>query len=285
MQNKPMGTIRKPTYMLESVDNALLLLQLLRDAGAIRLKDAAAELGTAPSTAHRLLAMLVYRGFAVQDEKRMYHPGPALGVGPASQGWTRDFTDLCRPHMEALATLADETVNLVIRVGSQARFLWTAEAASILRVGDRRGQVLPAELTAGGRILLAELPRAVLEQLYLRPADEPHISQGPSPAYETDRRMAIGEFEEFAHELEAARKLGFAVNVEQTEEGVAAIGVAIRNGRGAAIGALTVAVPVTRYRQHLRGKLVAQMQAAVRGIEVDVADIAGPDVPNSTVQK
>ena len=285
MQNKPMGTIRKPTYMLESVDNALLLLQLLRDAGAIRLKDAAAELGTAPSTAHRLLAMLVYRGFAVQDEKRMYHPGPALGVGPASQGWTRDFTDLCRPHMEALATLADETVNLVIRVGSQARFLWTAEAASILRVGDRRGQVLPAELTAGGRILLAELPRTVLEQLYLRPADEPHISQGPSPAYETDRRMAIGEFEEFAHELEAARKLGFAVNVEQTEEGVAAIGVAIRNGRGTAIGALTVAVPVTRYRQHLRGRLVAQMQAAVRGIEVDVADIAGPDVQSSTVQK
>ncbi|AYA25702.1 IclR family transcriptional regulator [Rhodococcus rhodochrous] len=285
MQNKPMGTIRKPTYMLESVDNALRLLQLLRDAGAIRLKDAAAELGTAPSTAHRLLAMLVYRGFAVQDEKRMYHPGPALGVGPASQGWTRDFTDLCRPHMEALATLADETVNLVIRVGSQARFLWTAEAASILRVGDRRGQVLPAELTAGGRILLAELPRTVLEQLYLRPADEPHISQGPSPAYETDRRMAIGEFEEFAHELEAARKLGFAVNVEQTEEGVAAIGVAIRNGRGTAIGALTVAVPVTRYRQHLRGRLVAQMQAAVRGIEVDVADIAGPDVQSSTVQK
>ncbi|OWY83788.1 IclR family transcriptional regulator [Rhodococcus sp. BUPNP1] len=285
MQNKPMGTIRKPTYMLESVDNALRLLQLLRDAGAIRLKDAAAELGTAPSTAHRLLAMLVYRGFAVQDEKRMYHPGPALGVGPASQGWTRDFTDLCRPHMEALATLADETVNLVIRVGSQARFLWTAEAASILRVGDRRGQVLPAELTAGGRILLAELPRAVLEQLYLRPPDEPHISQGPSPAYETDRRMAIGEFEEFAHELEAARKLGFAVNVEQTEEGVAAIGVAIRNGRGTAIGALTVAVPVTRYRQHLRGRLVAQMQAAVRGIEVDVADIAGPDVLNSTMQK
>ncbi|KSZ58842.1 IclR family transcriptional regulator [Rhodococcus sp. C26F] len=285
MQNKPMGIIRKPTYMLESVDNALRLLQLLRDAGAIRLKDAAAELGTAPSTAHRLLAMLVYRGFAVQDEKRMYHPGPALGVGPASQGWTRDFTDLCRPHMEALATLADETVNLVIRVGSQARFLWTAEAASILRVGDRRGQVLPAELTAGGRILLAELPRSVLEQLYLRPADEPHISQGPSPAYETDRRMAIGEFEEFAHELEAARKLGFAVNVEQTEEGVAALGVAIRNGRGIAIGALTVAVPVTRYRQHLRGRLVAQMQAAVRGIEVDVADIAGPDVSNSTVQK
>ncbi|WCI07745.1 helix-turn-helix domain-containing protein [Arthrobacter sp. OVS8] len=35
----------------------------------------------APSTAHRLLAMLVYRGFAVQDENRRYVPGPAMGVG------------------------------------------------------------------------------------------------------------------------------------------------------------------------------------------------------------
>jgi DNA-binding IclR family transcriptional regulator len=276
MQKKP-SPIRKPSYVLESVDNALRLLQMLRDAGALRLKDAADELGTAPSTAHRLLAMLVYRGFAVQDEKRRYHPGPAMGVGPAQHGWTREFTDLCRPHMEALAAVTGETINLVIRVGSQARFLWTAETESILRVGDRQGQVLPAELTAGGRILLAELPRGVLEQLYLRPADEPRIDRGRSPAYETDRRMAVGEFEEFVHELEAARTVGFAVNVEQTEEGVAAIGAAIRNGSGRAIGALTAAVPITRYRQHLRGHLVAQLQAGVRGIEVDVADVERTD--------
>ena len=79
---------------------------MLRDVGALRLKDAADELDIAPSTAHRLLAMLVYRGFAVQDEKRMYHPGPAMGAGPAQRGWTREFTDRCRPHMEALAHCA-----------------------------------------------------------------------------------------------------------------------------------------------------------------------------------
>ncbi|WP_156665457.1 IclR family transcriptional regulator [Rhodococcus phenolicus] len=267
--------------MLESVDNALRLLQMLRDVGAVRLKDAATELGIAPSTAHRLLAMLVYRGFAMQDEKRLYHPGPAMGVGPARQGWTRRFTDLSRPHMEALAALAGETINLVVRVGTQARFLWTAETESILRVGDRQGQVLAAELTAGGRILLAELPRPVLEQLYLRPVGE---AGDRSPAYETDRRMAVGEFEEFVHELEAARRVGFAVNVEQTEEGVAAIGVAIRNGTGRAIGALTAAVPVNRYRQHLRGHLVAQLQAAVRGIEVDVADVDETEAEDSAEQ-
>lgn len=265
-------TITRPSYALESVDNALRLLQMLRDVGALRLKDAAEELGTAPSTAHRLLSMLVYRGFAVQDEKRRYHPGPAMGVGPAQQGWTRELTDVARPHMEALAILTGETVNLVIRVGAQARFLYTAESESMLRVGDRQGQVLPAEDAAGGRILLAELPRNTLEQLYLRPAEEPHIDPRPVSSG-GGRRLSPGEFEMFAAELEAARRVGFAVNVERTEEGVAAFGVAIRNGAGRAIAALTVAVPVTRYRQHLNGPLVSRLQEAARGVEIEVAHI------------
>lgn len=275
MQNspKPGKRITRPSYALDSVDNALRLLQLLRDVGALRVKDAAEALGTAPSTAHRLLSMLVYRGFAVQDEKRRYHPGPAMGVGPAERGWTRELTDIARPHMEALAMTAGETINLVIRVGSQARFLFTAETATMLRVGDRQGQVLPAELTAGGRILLAELPRRTLEQLYLRPAEAPHITQGPSPVGVADRRLAVGEFEVFHSELEAARRVGFAVNVEQTEEGVAAFGVAVRNDRGEAIAAVTAAVPVMRYRGHLQGGLVGEMRSSVRGIEVEIAHL------------
>ena len=201
--------------MLESVDNALRLLQMLRDVGALRLKDAASELGIAPSTAHRLFAMLVYRGFAVQDEKRVYHPGPAMGVGPAQVGWTREFTDLARPHMEALAIRCGETVNLVIRVGRQARFLLSAESAGMLRVGDRQGQVLAAELTAGGRILLAELPKDVLAQLYLSPTG---AATGDGTGW-GDRRLAPEQFEAFVRDLQSARALGFAVNVEQPRRG------------------------------------------------------------------
>src|SRR6476620_1171204 len=134
VQNEPVSkSVRKPvqkrpTYSIEAVDNALQLLQLLRDGGALRLKDAAAELGVAPSTAHRLLAMLVYRGFAVQDETRRYVPGPAMGVGPAGLSWTRLLRDISRPHMELLCARTNETVNLMIRVGTDVCFLNTVES-------------------------------------------------------------------------------------------------------------------------------------------------------------
>jgi DNA-binding IclR family transcriptional regulator len=265
-KNAQMRTIEKPTYLVESVDNALRLLQMLRDLGVLRLTDAAQELDIAPSTAHRLFAMLMYRGFAVQDEKRRYHPGPAMGAGPAQRGWTREFNELCRPHMEALSSLCGETVNLVIRVGTQVRFLSSAESPQMLRVGDRQGQVLAAELTAGGRILLAELPREVLERLYLRPVADDGATRG-------DRRFPPDKFDSFVRDLQAAKAIGFALNVEQTEEGVTAFGVAVRNRSGRAIGAISVSVPITRFRQHSRGPLVSQMKNAVRELEVDVADI------------
>jgi DNA-binding IclR family transcriptional regulator len=167
--------------------------------------------------------------------------------------------------MEALSGLSGETVNLVIRVGTQVRFLSSAESTQMLRVGDRQGQVLAAELTAGGRILLAELPRDVLAQLYLRPAADDQAGR--------DRRLAPDEFVAFVRDLQAAKAVGFALNVEQTEEGVAAFGVAVRNRAGRAIGAISVSVPITRYQQHSRGPLVAQLKNAVRELEVDVADI------------
>lgn len=266
MRNKPQKTIEKPAYLLESVDNALRLLQMLRDVGAVRLKQAATELDIAPSTAHRLLAMLVYRGFAVQDEKRTYHPGPAMGAGPAERGWTREFTDRCRPHLEVLAAVCGETVNLVIRTGTQCRFLASVESDAMLRVGDRQGQVLPAELTAGGRSLLAELPDDVLRRLYLK-------TPGDDELEPTDRRLGPAEFDEFRRELGGVRRAGFAVNVEQTEEGVAAFGICIHNRSGRPIGAISVAVPTTRYQRHTHGPLIAQMRRAVREMEVDVADI------------
>lgn len=76
----------RPAYAIESVDNALRVLQLLRDSGQVRVCDVAAEIGTARSTAHRLLAMLVYRDFAVQAEDRSYRPGPALSAKPPDLG-------------------------------------------------------------------------------------------------------------------------------------------------------------------------------------------------------
>lgn len=266
MQNKIPGpgsrkpVQKRPTYSIEAVDNALQLLQLLRDVGTLRLKDAAAELGVAPSTAHRLLAMLVYRGFAVQDENRRYVPGPAMGVGPAGLSWTRQLRSIAQPHMELLSARLDETVNLMVRVGTKVRFLATVEGGNVLRIGDRQGTVMPADKTSGGKAMLAELDPALIGQLFR----SHNAGIGGDTIPEAD-------YGPFLRELESIRNNGFAANFEGTEEGVSALGMALHNRAGAVVGALTVATPSTRFRKVFDAGLVAELRETCRQVEIDIA--------------
>ena len=251
---------KKPTYSIEAVDNALQLMQLLRDVGGIRLKDAAEELQVAPSTAHRLLAMLIYRGFAVQDESKRYLPGPSMGVGPADMSWSRQLRTIAHPYMELLAGELDETVNLMIRVGTKVRFLSTVEGSNILRVGDRQGNIMPARHASGGKAMLAELPDQIINQLFRSANAKASGDYIPELEYPALQR-----------ELDSVRKSGFAANFESTEEGISALGVAVHGADGRAVGAITVATPTVRFRAVFDRGLVARVMEVRNQLEADIA--------------
>jgi IclR family acetate operon transcriptional repressor len=263
----------KPAYALGSVDNVLLLLHLLRDHGKIKVSEAARELGIARSTAHRLLAMLVYRDFAVQDDNHNYLPGPFLSSGFGGGPPVRELRGIAQPSMDTLCERVQETVNLMVRVGSEVRFLASVESSQILHVGDRRGTILPAHQASGGKALLAELPVERLRELYA-------VDDGPGDGSgEEDPRRRIltrAEWAGLLRELELLRARGYGLNHEETEQGVSAIGRAVRNGRGEAVGALSVAVPAARFRPERLDLFVRELRRAVHDMERRLEDF--PDL-------
>ncbi len=241
------------------MDNALRLIQLLRDLGRLRIKDAATELSIAPSTAHRLMAMLVYRGFAVQDEYREYLPGPAIGQPPAGMAWAKELRRLAQPHLELLSSRIGETVNLMIRVGTKVSFLSTIESDTLLRIGDRRGSVFNARETSGGKAILATLPEATLLQLYR--------SKGAKLAGDL---MSENRYLSLNSELAAVHTTGYAVNRNSTEPGVSAIGLALLHGPGPAAAAFAVAVPSTRLEQLLQRRQLDLIRMCKQEIDHDL---------------
>lgn len=251
--------LERPSYPIDAADRALQLIHLLRDLGSVRLKDAAHELGVAPSTAHRLFAVLVHRGFAVQDESRRYLPGPALGAGPAELTWSRQLRAVVQPHLEMLSTQLNETTNLMIRVGRDVRFIGCVESTNALRIGDRRGAVLPARSTSGGKAMLAELAPRHVAQLY-RPANTAVGGE----------QLTAKELATFQHELAAARGNGYAVNLDGTEDGVSAVGTALHTADGKAVAAISVAVPSSRYRQAVEATLIPALREARSAIDVEI---------------
>lgn len=242
----------RPSYSIESVDHALRLVTLLQQEGPLRVTEAAERLGVARSTAHRLLAMLVYRDFAEQDDSRRYLAGLVLRR-PASSEPVGDLRRVGLPYLQALTSQVEETTNLMVVVGDQARFVVTAECSQLLRVGDREGMVLPAHLASGGLVGLAQLPEEQVEALYSR-ADSP-----------------VEDAAALLRKLRLIRRQGFAVNNQATEVGVTALGVPVRTPDGSSPAGLSMAIPTVRFRRdRITGWLEPMRQSAVR-IEQDLS--------------
>lgn len=218
-----------PKSFLSSVDTALQLILLLRDSGALTISAAAEELNVGLSTVHRSMAMLVYRGFAVRSESRTYLPGPALATSALQPGLGSDLTRLCQHHMEAMARETGETSHLIILQGANCHFIHSVEGTNPVRVGSRRGQVMPATQNSGGLVMLAELSQGELRSLYSNLSDD--------------------EFENLRKRLRRTRDRGHGTNFGFFEQDVSAVAECLLNDVGDVLGALSLAVPSSRFRE------------------------------------
>ena len=242
MQNSPGAAANRrrdlaaePKYLLGSVDSALQLLQLLRDEGSLRVMAAAEHLGVSRSTAHRLLGMLVYRGFAVQDEDRVYQPGPGMNVPPVRTNEVRIFKAHTEPLFRDFVADLGETVSLVTRFGTTSRFIETYVPVGSPAISSRRGQILPARHTSAGKALLSVLPDTTLARLYRSEA-----------AALSGTRMTAADFRHFLEEMREVREQQYAVNREETEAGIWALSMPVRASSSASWLAFAVAVPRER---------------------------------------
>lgn len=250
----------QPPYHIASVDRALRLLSLLRSHSSLRVAEAAAELGVAPSTAHRLLGVLVYRGFAAQDPRsRVYIPGPALigiGIGAVAN---LDVRRKAAPLLELLVAETGETASLQILEGREVRFVDSVESLKAVRVGSRAGVVLPAAVSSGGKVLLASVSTEALERLY---PEEIVPSFPPAPAISRSALVA---------ELEDVRKRGYSVNHADKVRGLVAVGMAVPSWNDRPLAALTVAGPTARMDDDAVDQAVDALRRATRHLAAELS--------------
>jgi IclR family acetate operon transcriptional repressor len=248
----------RPPYAIASVDNALLLAALLQQEGSLRVTDVAERLAVSVSTAHRLLAMLVYHDFAEQLDDRSYRAGRVLRGMATPDAPVALLRRIALPHLRRLVDTLGETANVVVLVGPDVRFVATVECDRVLRVGDRTGRTLPAHLTSGGKAILAGLPPAALAVVL---AD-----------------LEIGDRPRLEKELRAVRRHNVAVNNQATESGVTAVGVAVPAPSGVPAAGLSIALPSVRYSKDVLPGWAAALHETAALIGRELLD-AGPTSP------
>lgn len=248
-----------PQYPIGSVDRALQLVLLLAEQPELRLTEASKYLGVASSTAHRLLAMLQYRGFVRQDrDSKVYRPGPALVSTAFAILGRIDITGAAQPTLRKLSERLQESVHVGMLDGSTVRFVVAEEGPTAVRVATRLGRVMAAHCTSTGKAMLAQLSEGEINRLY------PEEDLARITAHSISTRTALHA------ELGKIRQRGYAVNREESEESVASVAVPIPTPAPGLRLALNAAAPSHR--------LASGQYAMVAAILVDAAREIGENL-------
>jgi len=237
--------------LLQSVSNALTILELLGAEKELGVADLARRLGLAKSTVHRLLTTLEAHGFAAQNPATGKYRLGLKAVAVAGRALDLlDFRPLVRPVLVKLRDETGETAHLVIREGGKALFIDKVESQSAIRMTSHVGWQAPLYCTATGKVLLAYAPpqerAALLESLELK---------AYTPNTITDRAR-------LGAELEAIFNRGFSCDNEEIELGLYCLAAPVFGRRGELVAALSISGPASRLKD--RPELIARVKQAAR---------------------
>ncbi len=223
-------------------------------AGLARL---ARETGVAKSTLHRTCAAMTARGWLRRDPaSREFLLGPralALGHPPIQVALADRFPATAR----RLVDRHNETTCLTVLSGTESVFVAKVETTHPVRLVTQVGSRLPAFASASGRVLLADLDPAVVDQLY---ADEDLV---------TPTGVRIGTVLDLHRILETCRARGYAENVDETSLGLHCIAVAVGEP-SAVIAAITFCVPSGRMSEDRRRQMLGDLQSTARALAAAV---------------
>ncbi|MBI4189485.1 MAG: IclR family transcriptional regulator [Betaproteobacteria bacterium] len=213
-----------------------LLDALARHVVPVNLKQLAAETRLHPSTAHRILNVMVQNRIVDRIEPGTYRLGMRLlelGTLVRSRISVRQEA---LPYMQQLHQQLGETVNLWVRHDDEVVYVErTSSGTQMMRVMQIIGARAPLHITAVGKIFLA--------------------ADGPEKCQEYAKRTGLPRYTDntitdaasLLQEIERVRRSGYAFDNEEAEKGVSCAGAGVYGDDGRLIAGLSVSAPSERF--------------------------------------
>jgi DNA-binding IclR family transcriptional regulator len=224
----------RPAAAVQSVDRALLVLEILAKLGQAGVTEIAAELGVHKSTVSRLITVLESRGYVEQVSGRgKYRLGFSIArLARASSGHL-DLVKLSQDVCDSLAAEVGETTNLAVLDAD--RIINIAEAIGPAEITLRTwvGQSCPAHATSSGKVLLAGL-------------DAADVRTRLESVLESFTDNTVVKIADLQRELATARERGWASVAEELEVGLNAVAAPVHDANAQVIAALSVSGPSYR---------------------------------------
>jgi DNA-binding IclR family transcriptional regulator len=246
----------RDTALVQSVDRAIAVLELLARNGEAGITEIAAELGVHKSSASRLVYTLQARELVEQNGER----GPfRIGFGmlkfAGAVTGQLDYARMGGPVCTALAEQLGETVNIAVLDGDTVVNVSQAQGSSAVAAQNWVGQRTPPHATSSGKILLAAAPHESQERVLAGDL----ASCAPRTITDPVRLRAA---------LRRATEDGYATCIEELEPGLHAVAVPVFGSHGDVVAAISAAGPAYRLSQKRIPGVVDELRAASRDLSM-----------------
>lgn len=241
---------RGPTAMVQSVDRAIAVLELLANGGEAGITEIAGQLGVHKSTASRLVSVLEGRGLVEQLGRRGKY---VIGLGVvrlAGAAIARlDIASVGQSICQDLADRIGETINIAVLDGTSVVNITQALGTAAIAAQNWVGQRTPPHATSSGKVLLAHLEPVRRNQFLAFPLD------AFTPRTITDPAA-------LAAELDRVPVDGYAATFEELEIGLHAVAVPVLGAGGAPTAAISASGPAFRLPRRRVAQLVGDLTGA-----------------------
>ena len=249
----PVKEAKSSIQVIERMMN--LLDALAQHPAPVNLKQLAIETTLHPSTAHRILGVMVDSKLVDRIEPGTYRLGiRLLELGNLVKSRI-SVRQEALPYMQSLHQELGETINLSVRHDDEVVYIErTAEGNSMMRVVQIIGARAPLHITAVGKIFLAQDGDGSCSE---------YAKRTGLPRY-TDNTLTSSE--SLSREIEAIRAQRYAFDNEEAEKGVSCIGAGIFNDEGRLVAGLSVSAPSDRLRKDWAQQLLQTAERISRAL-------------------
>jgi DNA-binding IclR family transcriptional regulator len=234
-QRHPGGVI-VDKYKLQSVDNALMILDIISEEGhELGISEISRRVSLGKSTVHRLLNTLAGRGYLVQNpDTGKYNLGIKIVNISAGILKNQNIIKECRPYLEELSEVTGETTHLCFYNNGEITFIHKVQGNNPSIMGSIVGASRPAYITATGKALLAYMPDKTLAE-YLK-----NLNLKQYTPY------TITDIDTLSKMIAAVKVNGYSEDQQESEEGLVCFAAPILNNMGEAIAALSISGAASR---------------------------------------
>lgn len=235
-------------YILNSVDNALGLLNLFFDYEELSTNEIAKLLQISRSTAFRLVVTLEEKGFLAKTEHSTYR----LGMNMFSLGMLAynrmELVSILHPHLQRAADESGETCHLaMLEDGIHVTFIDRALGSAQLKMETAPGYRQFAHLTATGKAVLAFQSDQIVNE-YIKKVEFKPLTP-----------TSIKDAGELLRLLDTIRADGYAIDNEETEMGLTCYAMPILDASERAIAAISISGPTTRMQMN-KGDILTRLR-------------------------